>query len=91
MIEIPNFLGHIDYHNVMIGLFTLCTTFGFKYIHSDLDDEIEEILNSELMRKIYIFAFVYLATKNVIVSIIIVLLYSLALWYRRKPQLSDAE
>lgn len=83
---------HIDYQSVLIGFFTLFTTFGFKYIHSDLDDEIEELLNSELMRKFYIFSFIYLATKNVVVSVIILILYSLSLWYRgRKPRAPTSE
>lgn len=77
---------HIDFNSILIGFFTLFTTFGFKYIHADLDDEIEAILDSEWMRKFYIFSFIYLATKNMAVSLILTIVYILSVWFGKKDK-----
>lgn len=76
--EIPGFLANLDYENIWIGLLTLLTTIGFKYVHKDLDNtNAHQILQSKWMRRLYIFGFIYLATKDYKISILLSLMYLL--------------
>ena len=74
---LTNLLQNEDFEKLLIGILTLVTTFGFKYIYDDLDDSIEAILASNVMRKIYIFGFVFLATKDWRISLLLVIVYSI--------------
>jgi hypothetical protein len=68
----------------MTGILTLLASFAPKYIYDDLDDWMDDYLNCELMRKIYIFAFLYLATKDLETSIILLLVYMIFMFSIRK-------
>jgi len=60
---------------LLIGIFTIFTTFGVKYIYEDIDDYIENILKSKWMRRLYIFGFAYLATQDLYIALLIMFLY----------------
>ena len=70
-----NIINEETTQKLLIGLFTIFTTIGVKYIYEDLDDYIEDILRSKWMRKLYIFGFVYIATQDFYIATLVLFLY----------------
>lgn len=64
-----------SFQKLLLGLLTIFTTFGAKYIYEDLDDSIENVLRSKWMRRLYIFGFVYLATQDFYIATLVLFLY----------------
>lgn len=64
-----------SFQKLLVGLFTIFTTFGVKYIYDDLDESIENILGSKWMRRLYIFGFAYLATQDFYIATLVLFLY----------------
>jgi len=78
---INNFFQDIDQNKIIIGFLTIFAAIGPKYIYDDLDYPLEKLLDSAFMRKFYIFVFVYLGTREWLISLLITIIYTIFIYF----------
>lgn len=61
----------------IMALAVVVSNLGINFIKDDLSKKQQDFLNNYVLRKIYIFALIYCGTKNIIISLICTLLYSI--------------
>lgn len=71
-------------NNLTIAVLTLFAQMGAKWIYEDIDDDLEIFLSNKWMRKLYVFAIVFLATQNINLSLFLTALYWVAVYYFSK-------
>jgi hypothetical protein len=71
-------------NNLVIGLLTFFAHIGTKWVHEDLDDSLEIFLSNKWMRKLYVFALIYLATDNVNLALALVIIYWVFMYFISK-------
>jgi len=54
-----------------IGIMMIVLNIGSKYIEIDLGKNHKQLLNNKIMRRILIFAIVFIATKDILISLIV--------------------
>ena len=67
-IEDTNFLNENKY---FIGLMMIFVNIGSRYLIEELDDDIRGIINSTYFRRFVIFCVLFMATRDIIISIIL--------------------
>lgn len=61
----------------IMALSVIIANIGVQFIQDDLTKNQRDILNNCILRKVYIFALTYCGTKNIMISLIVTLIYSL--------------
>lgn len=64
-----NQLSPLNNSSVIVACCMVIMNLGAKYLPLDLDSEIDELLQSSTMRKIVVFAILYLATRKFIYAV----------------------
>lgn len=72
-----NSLNSLDTSTTALGIAGLLSNFGCRYLPMELSDECCEILKHPISRKIIMIASVFLITKNIKLSLQIVIIVSL--------------
>ena len=62
-------------NKIFIGLLMIMVNVGARFIIEELSDEHREIAKGHIFRKVVIFASVFLATRDIIVSLIVTLIF----------------
>ena len=57
--------------NFFIGIMMIILNIGSKYIEIDLGKNHKQLLNNKIMRRILIFTIVFIATKDILISLIV--------------------
>ena len=57
--------------NFFIGIMMIILNIGSKYIEIDLGKNQKQLLNNKVMRRILIFTIVFIATKDILTSLIV--------------------
>jgi hypothetical protein len=57
--------------NFFIGIMMIILNIGSKYIEIDLGKNHKQLLNNKIMRRILIFTIVFIATKDILTSLIV--------------------
>ena len=68
IIEDTNFLNENKY---FIGIMMIFVNIGSRYLIEELDDDIRGIINSSYFRRFVIFCVLFMATRDIIISIIL--------------------
>ena len=72
-----NQLAPLNNSSIIVACCMVIMNLGAKYLPLDLDSEIDELLQSATMRKIVVFAILYLATRKFIYALIGTLIFYL--------------
>lgn len=70
--------------NMLLALLTCMVNLGSRWIHEDFDEDLEIFLSNKYMRKLYVFAIVFIATENFNLSLLILILYWIAVYFLSK-------
>jgi len=62
-------------NKIFIGLLMIMVNVGARFIIEELSDEHREIAKGEIFRKVVIFASVFMATRDIIISLIVTLIF----------------
>ena len=62
-------------NKIFIGLLMIMVNVGARFIIEELSDEHREIAKGDIFRKVVIFSSVFMATRDVIVSLIVTLIF----------------
>jgi len=62
-------------NKIFIGLLMIMVNVGARFIIEELSDEHREIAKGDVFRKIVIFASVFMATRDIIISLIVTLIF----------------
>ena len=62
-------------NKIFIGLLMIMVNVGARFIIEELSDEHREIAKGEVFRKVVIFASVFMATRDIIISLIVTLIF----------------
>lgn len=62
----------------IVSFTTLLANLGSKYVYNDFSEELEELFDTPLVRKIVIFAMVYGATRDFMLACSLMLIYIIA-------------
>ena len=68
-------LATLSNSRLIWGLSMLLMNFGIKYIHMDLGKSHERILQHEIVKKLVIWSLFFVATRDIIISFCLTLLY----------------
>ena len=75
-----DFLGLISSLNnskIFSGLIMIAMNLGSKYISMELNESQEEFLSKKLIRRIIIFAVFFVATRDILISIVLTIIFIL--------------
>ena len=64
-------MDFLNTNKVFIGCAMLIMNLGSKYIAADLGESVERILKNDLFKKIILFCMVFVATRDVMTSLIL--------------------
>lgn len=70
--------------NLSIAVITLFAHIGAKWVYEDLDADLEIFLSNKWMRKLYIFAIIFLASQNFNLSLTLTIVYWLVMYFLSK-------
>lgn len=62
--------GFFD-NKYMIGIIMVIINFGARFIVNELNEEQKNIINSKYLRRILIFLVIFMATRDVVISVVI--------------------
>ena len=62
-------------NKIFIGLLMIMVNVGARFIIEELSDEHREIAKGDVFRKVVIFASVFMATRDIIISLIVTLIF----------------
>ena len=62
-------------NKIFIGLLMIMVNVGARFIIEELSDEHREIAKGDIFRKVVIFASVFMATRDIIISLIVTLIF----------------
>lgn len=71
------FLDTLQDDKIFLGLAILLSNVGGRYISLELGEQEEKILQSPLFRRIVLFLMIFIATKDITVSVVITLIFLL--------------
>lgn len=71
------FLEILQEDKIFLGLAILLSNVGGRYITMELGEQEEKILQSPLLRRLILFLMIFVATKDITVSVVITLIYLL--------------
>ena len=77
-------LSQQAYNNLLIAILTCLAHLGSKWVHEDFDEDLEIFLSNKWMRKLYVFAIIFLATQNFNLSLFLVIAYWLMVYFLSK-------
>ena len=72
---ISNSVGFLNNSSLFNAFITLVMNFGSRYISIDLCNFQEKILSSFIVRKLCIFAIFWMATRDIVLSLILTILF----------------
>ena len=62
-------------NKIFIGLLMIMVNVGARFIIEELSDEHREMAKGDIFRKVVIFASVFMATRDIIISLIVTLIF----------------
>jgi hypothetical protein len=77
-------LTDIAMSNLAIALLTFLAQIGAKWVYEDLDDDLEIFLSNKWMRKLYVFAIIFISTQNFNLALLITGIYWIVMYYFSK-------
>ena len=72
-------VNHLNENNYFIGLAMILVNIGARFIIDELDDDVREYLSSGLIRKVFVFSSVFMATRDIFTSIILTIVFNIYL------------
>jgi len=72
-----NLIKDVEKNPWSLALAVIVANIGVNFILDDLSEKQKKVLNNCFLRKIYMFALIYCATKNLMISLIVTLLYAM--------------
>jgi hypothetical protein len=78
--EIP-FIIYLNNSKLFAGFIMILMNIGGRYVVNDISKSANNVLNTKIIRNILVFSMAFIATRDIISSIIIVLLFILVFRY----------
>ena len=75
---IGNFKGSTDFLNenkYFIGISMIIVNIGARFIIDELDDDTRQYVSNKIVRKIFLFCAIFMATRDIITSIILTIIF----------------
>jgi hypothetical protein len=82
----------INDNKYFMGIAMLLLNIGSKYIVMDISDSQEAFLKNTIMRRLTIFSLFYVATRDVLVAILLTttfIVFTTGIWDRKKMSIHD--
>ena len=67
--------------HIVMGILTLFANIGTRWVYDDLDDKLESFLASKWMRKVYVFSIIYVATRDLRLSVMMTIAYWFLMYF----------
>ncbi len=68
-------VNHLNENNYFIGFAMILVNIGARFIIDELDDDVREYLSGSLVRKIFVFCSVFMATRDIFTSLILTIVF----------------
>jgi putative Mn2+ efflux pump MntP len=75
---IENFKGSTDFLNenkYFIGISMIIVNIGARFIIDELDDDTRQYVSNKIVRKIFIFCAIFMATRDIVTSVILTIIF----------------
>lgn len=74
-------INNLNSSRVFAGIVMILLNIGSKYISVDIGRTFDSILGNPIMRKIFVFTIVFTATRDIVISIILTVLFFILVSY----------